>query len=156
VLAGGNMAMSRSVAAVVGGFDERLGAGSQFPAAEDNDLGYRLLEAGYRIEYVPAALLYHRAWRPAWDYWAVRWRYGRGKGGFYCKHLSLRDRYVLRRMLRDVLSRVVRFPWFLVRHPFRAGGDPFYLCGILFGIVDWYLGPHGRSASGGALMRRSI
>ncbi|MBI3769763.1 MAG: glycosyltransferase [Deltaproteobacteria bacterium] len=146
VLAGGNMAMSSSVAAVVGGFDERLGAGSRFPAAEDNDFGYRLLEARYRIVYVADALLYHRAWRPGWDYWTVRWRYGRGKGGFYCKHLSLRDRYVLRRMLRDIFSRVLRFPWFFVRHPFRAGGDPFYLVGILFGIVDWYLGPHGRSA----------
>jgi len=145
-LAGGNMAMSCSVAAIVGGFDERLGAGSRFPAAEDNDFGYRLLEAGYRIVYVPTALLYHRAWRPGWAYWVVRWRYGRGKGGFYSKHLSLRDRYVLRRMLRDILSRLLRFPWFLVRHPFRAGGDPFYVCGVLFGVLDWHLGPRGHSA----------
>ena len=154
VLAGGNMAMSSSTAAMVGGFDERLGPGARFPAAEDNDFGYRLLEAGYRIVYAPDALLYHRAWRPGWDYWAVRWRYGRGKGGFYSKHLSLQDRYVLRRMLRDILSRLVRFPWFVVRHPFRAGGDPFYVCGILFGIVDWYLGPYGRSAPQ-TLTRRS-
>jgi GT2 family glycosyltransferase len=147
VLAGGNMAVFRSTLAAVGGFDERLGPGTPFPAAEDNDLGYRLLEAGYRIVYAADALLYHRAWRPLWQYGTVRWRYGRGKGGFYAKHLSLRDPYVLRRMLRDVVSRVVRLPWFLLRHPLRAAGDPFYVCGVLLGVAGWYLGAHGRAAA---------
>jgi GT2 family glycosyltransferase len=144
VLAGGNMALSRRAIAAVGGFDERLGAGSRFPAAEDNDFGFRLLEAGFRIVYEPAALLYHRAWRPGRDYLVVRWRYGRGKGGFYGKYASLGDPYLLRRMLRDVGSRVVRFPWFVLRHPWRAAGDPFYVSGVLAGLVDWYVGPHGR------------
>ena len=63
VLAGGHMAIYRSIMQRVGGFDERLGAGAKFPAADDNDLGFRLLELGYRIIYVPEAILYHRAWR---------------------------------------------------------------------------------------------
>jgi GT2 family glycosyltransferase len=147
VLAGGNMALTTDTVREIGLFDERLGAGARFPAAEDNDFGYRLLEAGQRIVYVPDALLYHRAWRSGRDYWIVRWRYGRGKGGFYSKYLSWRDPYVLRRMLRDVWSRIIRFPFFVVRHPLRASGDPFYVCGILFGLLDWHLGPRGRAES---------
>ncbi len=41
-----NMAMHRSALLEVGGFDERLGPGTPLPGAEDNDLGFRLLEAG--------------------------------------------------------------------------------------------------------------
>jgi GT2 family glycosyltransferase len=144
VLAGGNMAMTKAVSDDVGRFDERLGAGSRFPAAEDNDFGYRLLEAGYRIVYAADALLYHRSWRPGWDYWTVRWRYGRGKGGFYAKHAHLRDPYVLRRMLRDVGWRTLRFPWHVLRHPRHASGDPFYVGGIVAGLVDWRFGRNGR------------
>ena len=55
VLAGGHMATFRSLLRTVGGFDERLGPGLNFPAAEDNDLGFRMLETGYRILYVPEA-----------------------------------------------------------------------------------------------------
>ena len=148
VLAGGNMALTPSTFAAVGGFDERLGAGSRFPAAEDNDFGHRVLEAGGRIVYVPGAVLYHRAWRPGRDYWKVRWAYGRGKGGFYSKHASLRDPYVLKRMLRDVGWRALRFPWHLLRHPRHASGDPFYVGGLVAGVVAWNLGRHGaRSAA---------
>jgi GT2 family glycosyltransferase len=63
VLWGNNIAIQRSAIVKVGAFDERFGAGSNFPSSEDNDLGFRLLEAGYRIIYMPKATLYHRAWR---------------------------------------------------------------------------------------------
>ena len=52
----GNMGFHRSVVTQIGQFDERLGAGSSFPGAEDNDFGYRFLRAGGAIAYLPAAL----------------------------------------------------------------------------------------------------
>src|SRR5207244_1414095 len=67
VMPAGNMAIHASAIQEVGLFDERLGAGAIFPSAEDHDLGFRLLEAGYRILYVPQAIVYHRAWRSAKD-----------------------------------------------------------------------------------------
>jgi GT2 family glycosyltransferase len=67
VLYAGSMAMYRSAIAEIGEFDVRLGAGAKFPGAEDNDFCYRLLESGYRIRYVPEALLYHQAWRADLD-----------------------------------------------------------------------------------------
>jgi glycosyltransferase involved in cell wall biosynthesis len=139
VLAGGHMAAYRSAFTEVGSFDERFGAGALFASAEDNDFGFRLLEAGYRIVYEPGAILYHRAWRPAGEYFRLRWRYGRGKGGFYSKYLSLRDHYMLRRMLWDIVHRIVRFPYQVWRDPRRTFGDIPYVVGIISGSVEWFL-----------------
>lgn len=46
---GASMSVRRSVALDVGGFDERLGAGSGFHTAEDTDLALRVLLAGHPI-----------------------------------------------------------------------------------------------------------
>jgi GT2 family glycosyltransferase len=144
VLAGCNMAMYRSALADVGGFDERLGAGARYPAADDNDLGFRLLEAGYRILYVPEATLQHRAWRAGPEYPRVRWRYGQGKGGFYAKHLSASDRHMLRRARRDIGHRFRRFPRVVWRRPRLAAGDVLYSLGILVGGTSWLISERRR------------
>jgi GT2 family glycosyltransferase len=137
VLAGGHMAAFRSLLQTVGGFDERLGPGSDFPAAEDNDLGFRLLEAGSRIVYVPEAIVHHRAWRRKSAYLPMRWNYGLGKGGFYTKYLSLADRYMLRRMAWDIWHRIVRLPRRIASEPRQTVGDLVYICGIVFGASRW-------------------
>jgi GT2 family glycosyltransferase len=139
VLAGGHMAIERSAVSDVGGFDPRLGAGAPYPAADDNDFGFRLLERGYRIVYVADAVLYHRAWRPGWRYPLVRWRYGRGKGGFYAKHMRGGDGYMRGRAARDLGSRVNRFPRLLLRQPALAAGDVAYVAGVIAGAARWWL-----------------
>jgi GT2 family glycosyltransferase len=139
VLAGGHMAAYRSSLVEMGGFDERLGAGSIFPAADDNDLGFRLLEAGYSIRYVPEAILYHRAWRSKRDYLPICWNYGRGKGGFYAKYMSLKDRHMLRRLVWDIGRRVWRIPRLVFSQPEKALGDVIYSLGIVSGWAQWSL-----------------
>ena len=134
-----HMAMRRSIWEQVGGFDERLGPGTRFPAADDNDYGFQTLEAGYRILYAPGPVVYHRAWRSRSDYLNLRWAYGRGKGGYYAKHASLGDPYMLRRMAGDVAIRVVRFPWRLLHRPDLAVGDLVYALGVLYGTAEWLL-----------------
>jgi GT2 family glycosyltransferase len=140
ILAGGHMAAYRQTLEAVGGFDERLGAGSAFPAADDNDLGYRLLASGYDILYVPEAVVYHRAWRPKSEYLTMRWRYGRGKGGFYGKHLGASGRYMLGRIGRDIGRRAVGFPGRLWRDARGAAGDAVYSLGVMSGVIQWSLG----------------
>jgi GT2 family glycosyltransferase len=137
-LPGGNMAIHRSAFEVVGGFDERLGAGAPFPSADDNDFGLRLLEAGFRIVYVPTAIVHHRAWRSRWQYPTVRWRYGRGKGGFYGKHLMLSERHIQRRLTGDIGRRLRHLPRNVVRNPRQAVGDVAYTAGVVTGLVRWY------------------
>jgi GT2 family glycosyltransferase len=136
-LGGGNMAMYRSGFDEVGLFDERLGAGGPYPAADDNDFGLRLLEAGFTIVYVPEAIVYHRAWRARWRYPVIRWRYGRGKGGFYGKHLGLSNRHIQRRLARDVGRRVRRLPSNTLRNPRQAVGDIAYIAGLLTALTQW-------------------
>ncbi len=137
VLWSNNMAMYRAAVDDVGSFDERLGAGGHFPAAEDNDFGFRLLEAGYRIFYVPEALIYHRAWRSGRDYVRLRWAYGRGQGAFFAKHLSLTDRHMLRRLSASVRSHSMNAATRFRRHPRLAYGDAVYTAGLLSGAVEW-------------------
>jgi GT2 family glycosyltransferase len=56
---GGNAAVRRVWLERVGGFDERLGAGSPAQSAEDMDLFHRLLRAGARARYEPRAIVFH-------------------------------------------------------------------------------------------------
>jgi GT2 family glycosyltransferase len=122
----GNMALRRAALDDIGLFDERLGGGAPFPAAEDNDLGYRLLEAGYQVRFVPDAVVWHLgAWRDR-PRRALDWAYGRGQGAYYAKHLRFGDRYMWRRFWRNVVERVQR--------PRREG---VYLVAMLLGAADW-------------------
>jgi GT2 family glycosyltransferase len=121
----------------VGPFDERLGVGARFGAAEDNDFGFRVLEAGYQIVYAPDAVIYHRAWRGTEDFLPTWWRYGRGKGGYYAKYASLRDPYLLGRCFRDVGLRLIRFPWRFAHQPRLALKDLAYAFGVLSAAIEW-------------------
>ena len=143
VLFPNNMAMRRSALAEVGFFDERLGVGSAYPSSEDNDLCFRLLEAGYRIVYVPEAVVYHRAWRGQADYLPLRWRYGRGQGAYYAKHFSARDPYMLRCLGRDTLLHAVRAAR-LGRRPRLASAEAAYVAGMIAGALQWLVAEKSR------------
>ena len=56
--AGASMAFRRQAFALVGDFDERLGAGAA-GCSEDSELWYRLLAAGWLCRYEPTAVVYH-------------------------------------------------------------------------------------------------
>jgi GT2 family glycosyltransferase len=130
-----NFGLHRATFERVGGFDERLGPGTPYPAAEDNDFGFRLLEAGCTIAYVPEAVLEHRGWRS--DYVKLRWAYGMGQGAYYAKHLSLRDRYMLGRMARDIRSRVFELPKLALSNRRRGLGNVVFIAAACVGCVRW-------------------
>ncbi|HEY8720518.1 glycosyltransferase family 2 protein [Pengzhenrongella sp.] len=139
VLFAGNCAMFRSVFDVVGTFDERLGAGSSLPSAEDNDLGYRLLAAGFTLEYLPAAVAVHRAWRRENAQPSLRYDYGRGQGAFYVKHILRGDRFMLRRFAGDVYGHLARAVVLLARARLReARNDLAYTWGLVVGALGWF------------------
>ena len=56
--AGANMAFRRDVFARLGGFDERLGAGTS-GCSEDSEMWYRVLHAGGACRYDPSAVVHH-------------------------------------------------------------------------------------------------
>lgn len=142
-----NMAMHRSIPERVGGFDERIGPGTPFPGGEDNEFAYRVLRSGIRIRYVPAAALYHRAWRRLDEFNALRWSYGRGQGAFLAKHATLRDRYGWVRLWRAIYRPVLRFPIRLLRVGPGAFAELTNIGGILSAFAEWKWRYRGESTS---------
>jgi glycosyltransferase involved in cell wall biosynthesis len=78
--AGANMGVRRSALAKVGGFDERLGAGAWFGAAEEADLFDRLIAIGDFGEYRPEVRVDHDAWRTRRQRFRQQWNYGKATG----------------------------------------------------------------------------
>ncbi len=117
---GANIAIRREVQERVGAFDECLGAGTPFPAAEDLDYKLRMEALGIRVRTTPAAIVHHSCGRRT----GLRARmaharaYCLGNGGFAGK-LTLqgdpRGGEHLRRE-RQRLREVRRHP---LRYPFR-------------------------------------
>ena len=148
VLFAGNMAIYRTAFDIIGRFNERLGPGTAFPSAEDSDLGFRLLEAGFSIQFEPKAVVYHRAWRSDRDFLPLRWNYGLGRGAFYAHYSSLRDRHMLHRMLIDIKNHVLAFPFHFPRQRLQAYGDLVLSWGILVGFFRWQTTQHMKATAG--------
>lgn len=144
-LVAGNLAIHREDYEALGGYDERLGAGARFPGAEDNDFGFRLLRAGGRVHFEPAAFVWHRAWREGRELVPQRWRYGYGQGAFYAKHVAGGERAVLSLAARRVGQIALRLPRRALTRPRAALGDVAYLAGVVVGGAAWLrAGPGGR------------
>jgi GT2 family glycosyltransferase len=136
----GNMAIFRRAFDEVGRFDVRLGAGSRFPSSEDNDFGFRLLEAGYRIVYVPGAVVHHRTWRSRKGFIALSWHYGRGQGAFYAKYWRSADGYARGRMAADARHQLRSAPRKLARGRIvPLVGGALFLVGVGAGAIEWTL-----------------
>jgi GT2 family glycosyltransferase len=146
VLFSGNMGAYRAIFDEVGTFDERLGPGTAFPAAEDNDLGFRLLELGYRICYLPDAIVYHRAWRSKRENLSLEWRYGVGRGAYYAKHLRWRDAYMLFRLARDIKSNLMEFAGYFRRTGRFSFDYLFLIFGLFYGAIRWGITQMGKSS----------
>jgi GT2 family glycosyltransferase len=83
------MAVRHSAVERLGGWDERLGAGtSDFPAAEDMDFNYRLLRSGGTALATPRVRAEHRQWRTREDLPPLLAGYMQGWCGFAMKTLK--------------------------------------------------------------------
>ena len=81
----------------LGGFDERLGAGSRAMSAEDFDLFYRMLRARLRLAYEPAIELFHAHGRRTKEQLIGLTRaYMLGRGAWYAKQAMRGDRTAVR------------------------------------------------------------
>jgi len=87
---GNNFAVRRSAFLAVDGCDERLGPGSPGRGGVDMDLFYRLLRAGGRASYDPAAVVYHEQ-KPLDERLARRPLYGYGTGACFALWARQRD-----------------------------------------------------------------
>ena len=139
VVPGAGVVLDRDAVLALGGYDERLGPGTRWPAAEDNDLGLRLLDAGYEVRHVPDAVFLHRAWRSKPEVLRLRWGYARGKGAFYAKHMRRAGPYVRRRLTAELRRRGGRAARALPRAPRAAAAELVSIAGLLSGFAGWTL-----------------
>ena len=102
VLFGNNMALPTELLRRAGPFDESLGPGAKFPAAEDNELGHRLLRSGVPIRYLPELVVVHRSWRREKEQVELFQGYGVGQGAFYGKHARQGDLLMWARLGRNL------------------------------------------------------
>jgi GT2 family glycosyltransferase len=100
--AGANWGARKSALEAVGGFDERLGPGRWWAAAEDVDLFDRLVIAGRSGWYDPKVRIDHDMWRGRRERLTLHWRYGKGMGARLAKLAAL-DHGRFRRECRDAL-----------------------------------------------------
>ena len=143
---GANFAARREWLVRVGGFDERLGAGSKGMAGEDAELLYRLLVAGATIKYAPEAVIYHERQGMA-QRLASRRSYGHGIGALCALWLRRGDLFALR-MLAGWIRRQC---WAMIRA--GAGRDWFMARQRLLGLRGCAQGiAYGLSIPGRALV----
>lgn len=85
--AGVNMALRRDITASVGLFDEALDAGTPTHSGGETELFSRVIAAGYRIAYTPAALNWHRHRRSEEELRRTVYGYGVGVYAFWFSRL---------------------------------------------------------------------
>ena len=86
------MIVRRTAVERLGGWDERLGAGTaDFPAAEDVDFNYRLLRSGGVAYVAPSIRSSHTQWRNADELVDLFGGYMRSWSAFAMKHLRTGD-----------------------------------------------------------------
>jgi GT2 family glycosyltransferase len=99
--AGANMAVRRGVLHELGGFDEALDAGTPSRSGGDHEMFGRLLAAGYRIVYEPAAVSWHRHRRSWEELRETLYGYGVGVYAMWTRRLLFdREPGVLRHAVR--------------------------------------------------------
>ena len=100
---GFNLAVRRAALEDVGLFDEELGAGARYCSAEDTDLLYRLLRAGWTVVCSESITVIHHDWRSPEEERELHYAYGLGAGAQTAKHLRQRDGAALVVGLREVV-----------------------------------------------------
>jgi GT2 family glycosyltransferase len=132
--AGANMSVRRSLLACIGPFDEALDVGTPTRSGGDNEIFSRILAAGYRIVYDPAALSWHRHRTTMADLRQQMYGYGIGNFATWTRNLfvagelgALKEaRLAVSRRLKDVSASLRNEP---NRIPFTI------LAAILLGYV---------------------
>ena len=89
------MALRREALIAAGHFDEELGAGARFPAAEDTDMLYRVMRAGWSVACCDDVIVTHHDWRRRRELLRLHYRYGVGVGAQTAKHVTAGDREAL-------------------------------------------------------------
>ena len=133
---GANVAVRRAALDDVGLFDEELGAGAPFHAAEETDLLYRIQRAGWTIVYSERLEIVHFEERSLREELRLHYRYGYGAGAQTAKHQVAKDGYALRFGGAEVGHHLAWLGRSLVRGRLRAASHQLpYIAGFTTGFA---------------------
>ena len=133
---GFNMAFRRAALEAVGLFDEQLGAGARFRAAEDSDMLYRVMRAGWSVVCRDDIMVVHHDSQPETARLGLFRDYGIGAGAQTAKHLRAGDRTAARLTAREVGRHLVTIARSLIRfRPRIVALQVAWLCGLMVGLV---------------------
>lgn len=133
---GFNVAFRREALELVGLFDEELGAGARFRAAEDTDMLYRLLRGGYSVVCSEEITVVHHDQRQGRQEFRLHYGYGLGAGAQTAKHLGAGDRAALRLLAGHAGRHLVTLGRAAVTvRPSLAGLQVAYLAGVVAGLA---------------------
>lgn len=128
-----NMALRREALDAAGPFDEELGAGARFHAAEDTDMLYRVMREGWSVVTDEDLTVVHQERRSPREWLRLQYRYGIGIGAQTAKHAAADDADARRLAFAVPLRRP---PLGRVR-PRYAVGRLFLTAGITVGSFRW-------------------
>ena len=120
-------------------FDENLGLGARYPAAEDDEFAYCVLKKGIPIVYEPDIFVTHHTKRVSgWR----RMRYLRaiGSGGAFAKHILLGDYGLVINLFQVIAINLKKSIYALVRFNEPEGTSRLFASiGLLYGFARWVL-----------------
>jgi GT2 family glycosyltransferase len=134
--ASANLAVRRTALDAVGGFDDDLGPGRWFRAAEDIDLFDRLFLVGARGLYEPLACIEHNQWRDRRAMLRLDYGYGLGMGARLAR-LWRTDRRRARWQTADLLwTHGLRVAWseLIAGHQLAAAGGLLRFAGTVVAL----------------------
>jgi GT2 family glycosyltransferase len=99
---GFNFAFRREALEAVGPFDEQFGASARYRAAEDSDMLYRVLRAGWVVRCSDRITVVHHDWRGPEDRLRGFHDYGFGAGAQTVKHARSGDRTAIALAAQEV------------------------------------------------------
>jgi GT2 family glycosyltransferase len=128
---GANMAMRHAAWLALGGFDEVLGPGAPLRSAEDIDITYRALSAGWQIAQAFRPRVRHVGVRTGRDASHLAEVYLFGAGAMYMKHIRCGDAYAALLLGHVCAHNAVRVLGNLAgrRRPSGARSLPWYVIG---------------------------
>jgi len=145
--AGLNMALRREALVAAGPFDEELGAGARFPSAEDTDMLYRVMRAGWSVACSDEVIVTHHDWRTRREELRLHYRYGVGVGAQTAKHVTAGDREAiwmgLRLQLHLPRTILLLRPRYGLRHLLFSAG-------MAAGFIRWRREHSSRAATAAA------
>ncbi len=128
------MAVTASLAAAVGPFDEWLGPGSRHNiGGEDTDFGYRAVRAGFRVGVESSPAVTHYGVKSGDEFESTRRTYQRGAGAFLDKHTRLGDAAARQREIAGLTAPLGQAGSNVIhlRRPSGLGVARSFLAGIL-------------------------